>query len=131
MNKLVENPILIGIMVVLSFNCYIPPNNALSEEEKFISGHPTWKNQSHEILNKPVNYNINNMSDVEKITLVIMSIQDIRKETHNYNVEIKLQSHERDVLYCKKHFGYEIIRAQYNAEQDKYDYLVTKHKKQF
>jgi hypothetical protein len=131
MNKLVENPVLIGIMVVLSFNCYIPPNDAISQQERFIENHPTWKSQSSEILNKPVNNNINNMNDVEKISLVLMSIVDIKKETHNYNVEIKINSHEKDVLYCKKHFGYEIIRAQYNAEQDKYDYLVIKHKKQF
>ena len=122
--------IMLGIILTLTLsNCYNPPNDAISQQERFIENHPTWKSQSSEILNKPVNNNINNISDIEKISLVIMSIQDIRKEIHNYNVEIKIQSHEKDVLYCKKHFGWEIIKAYWNPKIDGYDYIVSKHKK--
>ena len=122
--------IMLGIILILTLsNCYNPPNDAISQQERFIKNHPLWKSQSSEILNKPVNNNINNISDIEKISLVIMSIQDIRKEIHEYNKPIEIMSHEKDVLYCKKHFGWEIIRAYWNPKIDGYDYIVSKHKK--
>ena len=127
MKKLVENPVLIGLMVVLNLNCYSPPD--LSEEERFIRNHPTWKNQADEILNKPVDNNINNLNDIEKISLVIMSIEDIRKERHQYNKPIKIMSHEKDIQrYCKKHFGYEIIKPLWNPKINGYNYIVSSPK---
>ena len=56
-------------------------------------------------------------------------ITDIRSHSHEYYDFTPLFHQENNILYCKLHFGWEVITAMYNPKKDKYDYMVARHKK--
>ena len=100
--------ILILTVLVLSLvmGCHSIPQDAISQQERFIRNHPLWKEQASEIL------------------------QDRRNIRHEYKVVFPtLDNGENIIIYCATHFVWEIITAKYNGEHRKYDYFVVEHPK--
>ena len=67
-------------------------------------------------------------SDIRKI-LDNKNIKDVRDEIHEYKLPVIMHSHTELIQYCKKHFGWEVIRAYWNPKKNGHDYFVSKHKK--
>ncbi len=118
--------IILLLVMIICGTCYSPPNDAIAQQERFIRNHPLWKEQADEILNKDTRQ----LEKYDKISLLLSSIIDLRKELHEYNIPITIQSHETTTQYCKRHFKWEVITAYWNPQKNYYDYLVAKHRKE-
>ena len=95
-------------LLILLCSCYKTSFynlDPIEQQEYIIRTHPTWKpNSSYGII-------------------------DTRTNGHEYFDFTPLFHKEKLTIYCKVHFGFEVVTAMYNAKKNKYDYLVVRHKK--
>jgi hypothetical protein len=57
-------------------------------------------------------------------------IIDSRNIDHRYKSFPFLYHGDRTTVYCKKHFKWEAVTAQFNSEKDGYNYIVIKHRRE-